>query len=82
MTMPIVIPQTYAETIDFIASGPTPEQIISFQASQEVKERVANLIEREKTTGLLREEKSELENLLQLEHLMRLIKARAYQYIN
>lgn len=79
--MSIAIPQAYAETIDFIASGATPEQIISFQASEQVKERIANLIEREKTTGLSMEEKSELENFLQLEHLMRLIKARAYQYI-
>lgn len=56
--------------------------IISFQASQPIKERVADLIEREKTTGLSIEEKSELEQFLQLEHLMRLIKARAYQYLD
>ncbi|WP_293070799.1 hypothetical protein [Okeania sp. SIO2B3] len=55
MSMPIAISQAYTEIIDFIASGATPEQIISFQASEQVKERVANLIEREKTTGLLRE---------------------------
>ncbi|MEB3281300.1 MAG: hypothetical protein VKK42_20490 [Lyngbya sp.] len=81
MSQPIAIPQASEELIDFIASGATPEQIISFQASEQVKERVRNLIEREKTTGLSRDEKSELEQFLQLEHLMRLIKARAYQYV-
>ncbi|EAW34608.1 hypothetical protein [Lyngbya sp. PCC 8106] len=81
MSQPIAIPQASEELIDFIASGATPQQIISFQASQQIKERVADLIEREKTTGLSTEEKSELDRFLQLEHLMRLIKARAYQYI-
>lgn len=81
MNQPITIPQASEELIDFIASGATPQQIVSFQASQQVKERVANLIKQEKTTGLSTEDKSELEQFLQLEHLIRLIKARAYQYL-
>ncbi|MEA5497000.1 hypothetical protein VB834_19335 [Limnoraphis robusta Tam1] len=81
MSQPITIPQASEELIDFIASGATPQQIVSFQASEPIKERVRDLIEREKTTGLSTEEKSELNQFLQLEHLMRLIKARAYQYI-
>ncbi|WP_413163844.1 hypothetical protein ACL6C3_30335 [Capilliphycus salinus ALCB114379] len=82
MSKPIAISDASEEMIDLIASGATPQQIISFQASQAVKERVVDLIEREKTTGLSIEEKSELDRFLQLEHLMRLIKAKAYQYIN
>ena len=58
MSQPITIPQASEELIDFIASGATPQKIISFQASQQIKERVADLIEREKTTGLSIEEKS------------------------
>lgn len=44
-----------------------------------MKERVADLLQREKTDNLSPEEKSELEDYLQLEHLMRLAKARASQ---
>jgi hypothetical protein len=47
-----------------------------------VKERVAELIHQEKSIGLSAEEKSELDHYLQLEHLMRLAKARARQHIS
>jgi uncharacterized protein YnzC (UPF0291/DUF896 family) len=38
---------------------------------------VAALVAREKTVGLTADEKSELDRYLQLEHVMRLTKARA-----
>jgi hypothetical protein len=79
--MPTISP-TYAEVIDFLAAGTTPNKIISFRVSDSVKERVADLIYQEKTLGLSVDEKSELDHYLQLEHLMRLIKARAYQYLS
>ncbi len=43
MSQPITIPQASEELIDFIASGSTPQQIVSFQASEQVKERVTDL---------------------------------------
>ena len=75
------ITKAYEEVIDFIAAGTSPKSVIDFQPSEEVKERVADLIYREKTTGLSLEEKAELDHYLQLEHLMRLAKARARQYV-
>ena len=50
---------------------------MAFHPSPEAKERVADLIHREKTTGLFPEETAELRHALQLEHLIRLAKARA-----
>lgn len=55
----------YEEVIDFIASGPSPSSIVSFRPSPEASERVATLIEREKTTGLSPEEKAELDHYLE-----------------
>ena len=69
----------YEEVIDFIASGPSPGAIVNFRPSREASERVAELIEREKTGGLAPEEKAELDHYLELEHIMRLAKARARQ---
>jgi hypothetical protein len=43
---------------------------------------VADLIQREKTSGLSSEEISELEHYVQVEHLIRLIKARARQHLD
>jgi O-succinylbenzoate synthase len=70
----------YEEVVDFIAAGPKPGKIIAFKPSAITKERVADLIYREKTEGLTPAERSELEHYLQLEHLMRLTKARARRY--
>jgi hypothetical protein len=71
------MPLAYEEIVDFIAAGPTPQAVAEFQPSEETKTHVADLIHREKTTGLSAEEKSELQHFLHLEHLMRLAKARA-----
>jgi hypothetical protein len=73
--------RAYEEIIDFIAAGPTSRQVAEFEPPDAVRIRVADLLAREKTTGLSPEETSELTSYLQLEHLMRLAKARARRYI-
>lgn len=73
--------RVYEEVVDFIATGTKPATVIAFQPSEPVRARVADLVAREKGAGLSAEEKSELEHYLQLEHLMRLAKARARQIL-
>lgn len=81
MKTPISINPAYEEIINFIAAGITSQSLIEFQVSETVKERVADLIFREKTEGISLEEKSELDHYLVLEHLLRLAKARAYDFV-
>jgi hypothetical protein len=69
--------RVYDEIVDFISSGTSPSAVASFVPSQQTKDRVAELIHREKTTGLSEEESSELDHYLHIEHIMRLAKARA-----
>lgn len=78
--MPLL--KAYEELIDFIAAGTTPDNIVAFRPSEETKQRVADLLRREKTTGLTSDELSELDRYMQLEHLMRLAKARARKYLS
>ncbi len=73
--------RAYDEIVDFIAAGTSPTAVASFAASDETKQRVAELIHREKSAGLSAEETAELKDFLQLEHLMRLAKARARQHL-
>jgi hypothetical protein len=73
--------KAYDEVIEFIAAGSSPQNVIAFRPSEEAKARVTDLIFREKTEGLSAEEKSELDHYLQIEHLMRLAKARAHHYL-
>lgn len=74
--------KAYEEIIEFIAAGTTPDTVGSFRPSTATKTRVSELILQEKTTGLSSEEKSELDNYMQLEYLMRLAKARAHRYVS
>ena len=69
--------RAYEEIVDFIAAGVTPDSLAQFEASPDAKERVAELIHRQKTGDLTAEEVSELDHYLKLEHVMRLAKARA-----
>jgi len=72
--------KAYDEVVEFIAVS-SPQNVIAFRPSDESKDRVADLILREKTEGLPDDDKSELDHYLQIEHLMRLAKARAHHYL-
>ncbi len=69
------------EIIDFIASGTTPESVMAFRPTLETSRRVENLVDRRKDGTISPEEQTELEDYLQLEHLMILAKARARRHL-
>jgi len=55
--------------------------VIDFRPSEAAQARVEDLLEREKDGELSSAERSELDNYLQIEHLMRLAKARARDFL-
>lgn len=73
--------RAYDEFVNFIAAGPSSELVATFRPSDITGQRVGDLVARAKTTGLTAEETSELEHYVQLEHIMRLAKARALQHL-
>ena len=81
MSYPSMMSRVYDEIVDFIASGADPQTVAAFVSSPETKERLAELLDREKTTQLGEEESSELGHYLHIEHIMRLAKARARQHL-
>jgi hypothetical protein len=62
------------EIIDVLAEAPN---VLTFKPSDSARNRVWELIDREKCGSLSEEEKYELDQYSQMEHLMRLVKARA-----
>jgi hypothetical protein len=66
----------YIEIVDFIA-GNNPEAVAHFRPSADAQQRVMDLIEREKEVGLSADDKSELDHYMELEHILRMAKARA-----
>lgn len=71
----------YLEIIDFIAAGSTSAEVAHFRPSPEAQRRVAELIDREKTASLCLEEKAELDHFMELEHILRMAKAKAKQLL-
>ncbi len=67
----------YDELVNFIAGGSTPQAVIDFHPSDQTKARVAELIDGQKAGSLSADETAELNRYLQIEHVMRLAKARA-----
>jgi hypothetical protein len=70
----------YDEVVEFIASR-NPREVIEFKPSEAARQRVWSLIERQKSAELSPAEQAELGHFLELEHLMRLAKARARQLL-
>jgi hypothetical protein len=71
--------KAYQEVIDFIAST-NPAKVLVFKPTDEAKQRVSDLIEREKLEGLNQEETSELDYYMKIEHLMRMAKIKARKF--
>ena len=74
--------KAYDEIIELFANGSSPEKIVSFRPSKESQARVTELLQKNETSKLTPEEEAELDEFGLLEHLMRLVKARARQKVN
>ena len=73
--------RAYEEIIDFIAGGSTPDTVAAFQPSDEARQHIAVLLEQRKSAPLSADDEAELNHVLELEHIMRLAKARARRYM-
>lgn len=82
MAVTVPIHPVYQEIVEFIAAGTTPSSVAAYRPSEAARARVEDLIRREKSDGLGAEETAELEHYMQLEHLMRLAKARARRHLS
>ena len=71
----------YEEIAELIAAGGGPEMVAGYQASPVTWQRVAELIAREKSGAITAQQRSELDHYMQLEHVMRLAKARAQAHL-
>jgi len=71
------IPLFMDEILDFLASTPTPEDIIAFQPSDALKSRSHYLHEQNRNDTLTDLERDEFEELRRLNHFMNQLKIRA-----
>jgi hypothetical protein len=73
------IPAVYQEVLDFLIKRPTPEEIIVFKVSPQAQTRLSELLEKNRSATLNSMELAELDVYEQLEHMMILLKARAFK---
>ena len=67
----------YDEIVDFISAGSTPQGVVDFVPSEATRQRVWELLQLQKAGSFTPENESELQHYLEMEHIMRLAKARA-----
>jgi hypothetical protein len=65
------------EILDFLVEQIPAQSLANFAPSEAARQRVWALIAKEKESGLLPEEKIELDDYLKLEHLVVLAKAKS-----
>lgn len=71
--------QLLDEVLEFLASTPTPEQIIAFQPSEALQERARQLLDANRAGTLTDAERTELDDYGRMNHFMTMLKARARQ---
>lgn len=69
--------QLFDEVLDFLASTPAPEQIIAFEPSEGLQERVRYLLDVNRNGVLSAEENAELDEFARINHFMSMLKIRA-----
>ena len=64
----------FDEILDFLASAPTPEQIIAFQPPEALQQRLTYLLEQNRLGRLSAEEQAELDEFLRMNRFMSRLK--------
>jgi hypothetical protein len=67
----------FDEILDFLASTPTPEQIITFQPPDPLQERLSQLLEQNRRGSLSADEQDELNEFLWVNRFMSRLRLRA-----
>lgn len=73
--------QIYSYILEFLASGPTAEEVTNLQPTPEMQARVSELLEKNRAGTLTEIERAELDEYMHIEHLMVMIKAQAHLYL-
>lgn len=71
----------YHYILDFLASQPTSEQILTFRPTLEMQQRLKTLLVRSKTESLTPTEQRELDEYERIEHIMVMLKAGSLHYL-
>src|SRR5712691_8114757 len=66
---------TATEVLEFLAQGPSPEEVLAYQASARAQDRLQRLLALNAAGLLGEDEQQELDELQQIEHIIIMLKA-------
>lgn len=70
-------PTIFNDMLDFLISAPSPQAIIAYKPSAAMQTRLEDLLDKNAADALTADEQAKLEQFLQLDHLMNMLKIRA-----
>lgn len=73
----MIITPSYQELVNYLAEKAPPEEILAFQVSEVAQNRAEELTERNKEGRLTAEESYELQQMLEFDEMMTLLKLKA-----
>ncbi|MBL8156193.1 MAG: hypothetical protein JNM70_18585 [Anaerolineae bacterium] len=74
--------QAFDELVDFLIAKINPQDILAFKPSDAAQERAELLLERSNSGTLTPEEAAELQQMLQVDRLVSVLKARALEAVD
>jgi hypothetical protein len=68
-----------AEVLTFLSAAPSAEEILAFEASDELNNRLGALLDKNREGELAAEEKAELAEYLRMDHFVGMLKIKTAQ---
>lgn len=76
---PPILNETYRHVLEFLASTPSPEAILSFKVTTATQERISDLLEKNREGQLTPAESAELDEYVRIDNLISLLKTRTFR---
>jgi hypothetical protein len=73
---------TYLDFLDYLIDKATPEEILAYQASEKEEQRASELLQKNNAGTLTQAEAEELEQMLEVDRLVSVLKARALEALH
>ena len=69
----------YEDVLEFLAGGPSIQQVVEYRPSAAAQQRLSALLEADRQRALSLEEEEELDHYVQMDRMLSLLKAKSYR---
>jgi hypothetical protein len=73
--------ETYRYVLKFLVKQPSPKEVMDFEPTAEMQERASMLLQKNREGTLTPVEQKELDEYVQINHLVTMLKARVLPYL-